>query len=63
MMVNRLPEKASISENSKFEELDHFNEQGISSIDIRVVSNLDAFSKCCKRMEQSLPLVIEFTGR
>ena len=59
MMFHRLPEKKtykkktnSNSENSKLQNLIHFDEHGISCIGIRVVSKFDAASKCYKRVQQ-----------
>lgn len=60
MMFHRLPEKKNIqkkkknsnSENSKLQNLIHFDEHGISCIEIRVVSKFDAASKCYKRVQQ-----------
>ena len=58
--VNKKPQFQKIR---KLQNLIHFNEQGISCVEIRVVSDFDASSKCCKMMEQSWPLAIKFMGR
>ena len=64
MMFNRPPrKKPQFQKIKKLQNLIHFNEQGISCIEVLVVSTFDASSKCCRRMEQSLRLVIKFMGR
>ena len=50
MMVNRLPEK-----RPQFQKI-----RNLQSIEIVLVSNFDASSECCKRIEQFWPLEIEF---
>ena len=58
-MINRVPEKKSqFQKIRKLQNLIHFNKQGISCLEILLDSNFNASSKCCKRMEQSLPLAI-----
>ena len=64
MMIKKVPEKQSQYQKiRKLQNFIHFNKQGISCHESLLDPNFDASSKCCKRMEQSLPLAIEFMGR
>ena len=63
MMNKRRPEKPQFQKIRKLQNsIQKKNEQGISCIEILVVSNFDPSSKCCKMMEQPWQLAIEFMG-
>ena len=60
MVINRVQKNVQFQKIQKLQNLIHFNKKGISCLETVLDSSFNASSKCCKRMEQCLPLVIGF---